>query len=61
MYAKGIISRKKVPAAAGIRTNSFLFESQVLYHLQRNAVQVFSTPSPSTHFREQTEARVNLW
>jgi len=30
---KGMISRKKVPAATRIRTNDFLFGSQVLYHL----------------------------
>jgi len=23
--------------------------------------EVFSTPSPSTHFAEQTEARMNSW
>jgi len=66
VYPKGMIQEKKVPAAARIRTNYFLFASQVPYHpnivccdFQRNVAQIFSTPSHLNHFAERTEARVN--
>jgi len=64
MCAKGMISRKKVPAAAKIPTNKFCLLVKCSYTaccgFQRNIAQVFSTPSPLTHFRKQMKVRVSL-
>jgi len=60
---KSMEKRKKNHATSWTRTCNLLNASQVLYRLscslQRNVAQIFSTPSPSTHFAEQTEARMN--
>jgi len=64
--SKGMVLRKKVPAATGIRTNDVSFPSQVLYHLNtvlwfsKECCSIFSAPLRSTHFAERMEARVNL-
>jgi len=54
---------KKSEKNHAIAGYNFLNESQMLYQLsggfQRNVAQIFSTPSPSTHFTEQMEACMN--